>query len=89
MLQVPFYLAFAKSDWPAVPCQWMRIIGITRNCARAFIEKNAFSALSVFLSLNTLDIDTILEFKIQKRGLTPLLSIHIPASLLFINKALY
>ncbi len=40
MLQVPFYLAFAKSDWPAVPCQWMRIIGITRNCARAFIEKN-------------------------------------------------
>ncbi len=71
MLQVPFYLAFAKSDWPAVPCQWMRIIGITRNCARAFIEKNAFSALSVFLSLNTLDIDTILEFKIQKRGLRP------------------
>ncbi len=39
MLQVPFYLAFAKSEWPAAPCQWMRIIGITRNCARAFIEK--------------------------------------------------
>ncbi len=40
MLQVPFYLAFAKSDWPAVPCQWMRIIGSSAQSTRAFFIKN-------------------------------------------------
>ena len=67
-LQVPIYLAFAKSDWPAVPCQWMRIIGISRTSARAFIEKTSFNALNVFLSFDMSNIDTTQKLKAQKRG---------------------
>ncbi len=40
MLQVPFYLTFRLGNWPAVPCQWMRIIGSSAQSTRSFLRKN-------------------------------------------------